>query len=113
MSPDDHRYHGEFGFYLKDKEDPDYSESISQLSRAIDLADQQNFEGAQAWYAVNRAIARIEKGNQLGYSVPWPDQAEIMADLERAQEYGRTPARIAQAEGAIVRWQSQHQRVSR
>jgi len=107
-APRDHRVQGDLGFALKDKAQPDYSESIRRLSVAIDLATILADRRSLAWYSVNRVIARIKLGNQLGQTAPWPDMAEMLADLERAKAYGGGPGRIARADKEIKAWLSEN-----
>jgi uncharacterized membrane protein (DUF485 family) len=106
-APGDHRIRGDLGFALKDKTDPDYSESARQLGVAIDLATKQGDQQALAWYSINRVIARITLGNKTGQTAPWPDRTEILADLKRAEAYGGGPGRIAREE-MIETWRSQN-----
>lgn len=95
VDPADHRFHGELGFILKDKEVPEYREAVRELSTALDIAQRQGDERSVAWASVNRAQAQIYLGKQIGYAAPWPNRAEIWDDIYRAEEYGGTPKRIA------------------
>jgi tetratricopeptide (TPR) repeat protein len=107
VAADDHRFHSNLGYSLKDKENPDYDEAIRELSVAIELAEQRGDQKIVAWSAANRAQARLEVGKRLGYSAPWPNSAEIWADIALAEAYGRVPARIVR-EPPFERWRAQN-----
>ncbi len=60
--PDNHLIHGQLGFALKDKSEPDYSGAVNELTSAITLRDKGNGVGWR-FYEFNRALARI-RGKQ-------------------------------------------------
>jgi len=64
--------HGQLGFALKDRTDPDYVGAIRELSAAIDLRDQVGGTGSR-FFEFNRALARI----RLDQGSP----EEILGDL--------------------------------
>jgi hypothetical protein len=56
--PTMHQVHGQLGFALKDKTEPDYARAIEELSKAIKLCNKDDEEGS-SFYEFNRAIARM------------------------------------------------------
>ena len=69
-----HRNHGQLGFILKDKLNPDWQRAEAELSRAIEIRDRQGEKGFLA-YEFNRALCRI----RLDYP-----RDDILADLDLA-----------------------------
>lgn len=82
-----HKHFGHLGYALKDKAPPDYDGAIENLSRAIEI---RGTPAEDAWYEMNRALARIKKDDARVVStgaapdVPTlePRKSEILADLK-------------------------------
>ena len=75
-----HRNHGQLGFILKDKLNPDWPRAEAELSRAIEIRDRQGEVGFLA-YEFNRALCRI----RLDYP-----RDDIIADLDLALSGDKT-----------------------
>lgn len=81
-----HANHGQLGFALKDKRDPNYAEAKAELTEAIRLRGDWQTSGWAPYYELVRAQCLIHldgsfRGSQRSEA---PLQAAILADLETA-----------------------------
>jgi hypothetical protein len=81
--PKDHRYWGELGFALKDKENPDYIDAQRNLTAAIDIRGDFNGHG-YTLYEFCRAICNInlDANFKLGHESTETVKKVIQDDLE-------------------------------
>jgi hypothetical protein len=89
-----HRNHGELGFALKDKTDPNWEEALSELTTAIEIRGQPASEKGWAVYEAIRAVCRISLDQNYRSEQPSSPEttAKIVADLTVADldSYART-----------------------
>jgi hypothetical protein len=81
-----HRYRGQLGYALKEKQPPDYEGAMQTLADAIRIRDQL---GERGWplYELNRAISGlhlVSLARQRGNEVPGELAAQIDSDLNTA-----------------------------
>jgi hypothetical protein len=81
-----HRNHGELGFALKDKADPEWREALRELTTAIEIRGQPASEKGWAVYEAVRTLCRINIDPQYRSEQPSSPEtaAEIIADLTTA-----------------------------
>jgi hypothetical protein len=82
-----HRNHAQLAFCLKDKPDPDWSKAEEELTKAIQIRDQQREAGYLA-YEFNRAICRIQMGCPTEQILP---DLEAALRGEKTKEWIRNP----------------------
>ena len=70
-----HRDHGQLGYALKDKNEPEWESAIKELSKAIELRGTWTKQGFRS-YEFNRAVCRIH--------IDPENRGEILADLRVA-----------------------------
>jgi len=77
-----HKNHGQLGFALKDKKDPEWAEAEKELTKAIGIRGDWRAKG-WLFYEYNRALCRIhlEKEMQKGKAGPSPNREKIIDDL--------------------------------
>jgi hypothetical protein len=80
-----HLFHGQLGFALKDKRQPDYPEAEAVLTKAIEVRGPALTEG-HVYYELNRAICWIEQDPEYRQGRPSTPAARdrILADLRTA-----------------------------
>ncbi len=106
LEPNNHRYRGQYGYALKDQQEPDWHAALEQLQQAIALRDA---EGQGQWfhyYELNRALCRIaidSQGSPTGPSDP-ELRRQVLADLETASTESNI-SRISQ-ESWVAAWLS-------
>ena len=79
-----HRNHGQLGYTLKDKIDPDYKTAESELSKAMEIRDKSGKKGRWLLYEFNRAFCRISV-NAIENKEVYP-KAAIYADIQAASQ---------------------------
>jgi hypothetical protein len=99
-----HRNHGELGFALKDKADPDWQEAFRELTMAIDIRGKPASEKGWAVYEAIRALCRINLDTEYGLGQPSSPGAiaEIVEDLAVADSDSYARRLIGKPE--IKRW---------
>ena len=83
-----HRNHGELGFALKDKRDPEWQEALGELTIAIDMRGTPASDKGWAAYEAVRALCRInlDSGYNSGQPTETDASKEIVADLKVAEQ---------------------------
>ncbi|HEV7333159.1 MAG TPA: hypothetical protein VGN63_19140 [Flavisolibacter sp.] len=79
-----HRNHGQLGYALKDKTNPDYPDAETEFTKAIEIRDRTGKQGKWLLYEFNRAYCRI-KINELQQKEVFPIAA-IYQDLQKASQ---------------------------
>ncbi len=98
-----HRNHGQLGFALKDKINPDWQRAEQELTRAIQIRDKWN-QGGWRFYEFNRAICRIRLDpNFTQGKVSDPDRRNLIFSDVRAAVTGDLKA-IADQDQTIQDW---------
>jgi hypothetical protein len=84
--PHAHRHHGQLGYALKERTEPDLDEAERALTQAADLRDRHG-ESGWLYYELNRAAVRITRvaRGQPGTA----DCADILSDLRKAATNAR------------------------
>ena len=91
MEQPDHRYYGELGFALKDKQNPEWEEAETVLSKAIELRGHWQEHGAwTTYYEFNLAICKIAQdsafnNNQVSSQIT---RSAILQYLSKTVESG-------------------------
>jgi hypothetical protein len=80
LNDKDHYLHGQLGFALKDAPDPDYSGSIAELTRAIELRGDPK-EAGWLFYEWNRALARARQEKSKDTASDATTKQQIVDDL--------------------------------
>jgi len=104
--PRDHRYWGELGYALKDKENPDYNDARQNLTVAINIRGDYN-EYGYTLYEFCRAICNINLDSNFKNGIESSENTKkaILEDLEALRkevgvaeflEYGKSNPEIAQ-----------------
>jgi hypothetical protein len=77
-----HKNHGQLGFTLKDKQEPDFAQAEASLTRAIKIRGPWTQEGWEI-YEANRAVCRIEMDPEYKQGKPSTPKncARILEDL--------------------------------
>ena len=80
-----HQNHGQLGYALKDKRNPDYAKAETELTTAIEIRGPANKEGWEI-YEFNRAICRIKQDVSFreGRQSSPETRDKILADLKIA-----------------------------
>jgi hypothetical protein len=99
-----HANHGQLGFALKDKTDPDWVEAEQELSKAIAIRGDWRTQG-WLYYEYNRALCRIktEAITHKGEAGPSPNREMIIADLQAAAT-NNALRKIIEGEKTITDW---------
>ncbi len=99
-----HRNHGQLGYALKDKREPDWRGAEKELSSAIDIRGDWRTEG-WVFYEFNRAICRISLDEDFQEGRPSkPAQRDaILADLRAAANNDYVYS-IIKRDPKIVEW---------
>jgi len=104
-----HANHGNLGFALKDKKNPDWAEAEKELTKAIEIRRDSHTQG---WllYEYNRAICRIhlEEDMQKGKAGPSPNREKILADL-RAAAINDELRNMIEGEQSVCDWMNRNQ----
>jgi hypothetical protein len=106
-SDEDDRYHanhGQLGFALKDKGEPEWAEAEAELTRAINLRGKAR-KAEWREYEFNRAVCRInqEAGFKDGKPSDDPARQGILEDLWAACQEGRV-ANMVRQHPDVIRW---------
>lgn len=86
-----YRYYGELGFALKDKQDPEWKEAETLLSKAIELRGDWQEHGAwTSYYEFNLAICKIVRDSAFNNGQPSnpPTREAILQNLFTTVESG-------------------------
>ena len=104
-----HANHGQLGFALKDKKNPDWAEAEKELTKAIEIRGDWRTQG-WLFYELNRAICRIhlEGDMQKGKAGASPNREKILADL-RAAASNDELRNMIEEEQAVRDWMSRNQ----
>ncbi len=80
-----HMNHGQLGFALKDKREPDWAEAEVELTKAIEIRGPWRDHG-WLWYEFNRAVCRIVQDEAFtrGEASDAPTRIAILDDLRAA-----------------------------
>lgn len=62
VDPDNHHYHGQLGYALKDQTKPDWAAAETEFNKAIELRDKDINDRYGYPYEFNRALCRIQLG---------------------------------------------------
>jgi hypothetical protein len=81
-----HANHGQLGYALKDKRNPDYEEAFRELTEAINLRGNWEKSGWAPYYEFARALCRmnLDEASKTGKKSDDKTKGEIIADLEVA-----------------------------
>ena len=87
--PKEHMFHGQLGFALKDKVEPEFREAETELSTAIELRGDWRKTEEWLYYEFARAICRImcDPGYQSGRPSAPDVRTAISADLKAAMHH--------------------------
>ncbi len=104
-----HANHGQLGFALKDKSNPDWVEAEKELTKAIELRGDWRTQG-WLYYEFARAICRIhlEEEMQKGKAGASPNREKILADL-RSVESNDELRQMIEEEPAVRDWMVRNQ----
>lgn len=102
-----HMNHGQLGFALKDKRDPNWAEAEAELTEAIGIRGRWEEKG-WLFYEFNRAICRIMLESTAADSKSREALREgILADL-RSSTHSEELQDLIQKEPNIVKWMTKH-----
>ena len=101
-----HMNHGQLGFALKDKREPDWLGAERELSTAIELRGKWDEQG-WLFYELNRAVSRImlDQGFPRDQPTAKADVAPILEDLKAAAQADDIKP-IVKADPVIQKWMS-------
>jgi hypothetical protein len=104
-----HANHGQLGFALKDKTNPDWADAEKELTKAIDIRGDWRTQG-WLYYEFARAICRIhlEEDIKKGQAGPSPNRDKIFADL-RAVVSNDQLRKMIEEEQAVRDWMTRNQ----
>jgi hypothetical protein len=104
-----HKNHGQLGFALKDKRNPEWAQAEKELTRAIEIRGDWQTHG-WLFYEFNRAICRIvlEDQSRKGKPSVSPNREKILADL-RAVASNDELVEILGQEEVIRDWMDRNQ----
>lgn len=80
-----HRYHGQLGYALKDKREPEWAAAEAELDKAIEIRNKLK-ESGWLHYEFNRALCRINQDQAFAEGRPSSreSQSNILGDLKAA-----------------------------
>jgi hypothetical protein len=100
-----HRNHGELGFALKDKMDPEYAEALMEINKAIDLRGSLKATGGLPYYELVRAQCRIKLDKAFQRDIVSDENTKqyILDDINIISLYPET-RKIMTADTLINSW---------
>lgn len=106
---ENHTYHGQLGFALKDKRNPEWAEAEKELAKAIEIRGDWHSHG-WLFYEFARAICRIhlEEDFQKSKAGPSPYREKILADLRAAASNDELHSLI-EGEQTVRDWMNRNQ----
>ena len=95
--------HGQLGFALKDKPEPDWARAEAELTKAINMRRSRG-EGGWLFYEFNRAICRIMQDPEYkeGKESSTSNKERTLTDLTEAAQGGMLP--VIESDGTLQDW---------
>ncbi len=106
--PNNHLFHGQLGFALKDKTEQEWKEAEKELSTAIELRGTWREEG-WLFYEFNRALCRIQNDPAFSQDPPVPSDQDtktsILEDL-RVALHAEDNEQMIKTDPLIKKWKA-------